>query len=136
TLNTDNTTAYLMQHGLIQMVIVVTDRVAKNGDVCNKIGTLGVAILAKHFNIPFYVACPSSTIDFTTPTGNDIVIEQREAAEVGCFAGVRTAPQDINFANPAFDVTPCELVTGIITERGLIEQPIAANLQTLFDDLM
>lgn len=136
TLNTDNMTAYLMQQGLIQMVIVGTDRVAKNGDVCNKIGTLGVAILAKHFNIPFYVACPSSTIDFTTPTGNDIVIEQREAEEVGCFAGVQTAPEGINFANPAFDVTPCELVTGIITERGLIRQPLAANLQTLFDDLV
>jgi methylthioribose-1-phosphate isomerase len=136
TLNTDNMTAYLMQQGLIQMVIVGTDRVAANGDVANKIGTLGVAILAKHFNIPFYVACPSSTIDFNTPTGKDIEIEQREADEVGCFAGVRTAPKTIKFANPAFDVTPCELVTGIITERGLIKQPIPQNMQALFTDLL
>lgn len=132
TLNTDNMTAYLMQQGLIDMVIVGTDRVVANGDVANKIGTLGVAILAKHFAIPFYVACPSSTIDLSTATGADIEIEQRQRHEVTHIQGVQTAPMDVNIANPAFDVTPSELVTAIITERGIIQQPIAQNLKAMF----
>ncbi|MFT4924831.1 MAG: methylthioribose-1-phosphate isomerase [Phenylobacterium sp.] len=136
TLITDNMAAHLMQQGHIQMVIVGTDRVAENGDVCNKIGTLGVAILARYFNIPFYVACPSSTIDFSTPTGDDIEIEEREGHEVLSLAGVQTAPPGIGFRNPAFDVTPAELVTGIITERGVINPPLKANLRLLFNDLL
>lgn len=136
TLNTDNMTAHLMQQGLIDMVIVGTDRVAANGDVANKIGTLGVAILAKHFNIPFYVACPSSTIDFNTATGADIEIEERDSEEVSQIQGVQTAPKDINFRNPAFDVTPVDLVTGIITERGMVTTPIADNLKALFNDMV
>jgi methylthioribose-1-phosphate isomerase len=135
TLITDNMAAHMMQQGNIQMVIVGTDRVAENGDVANKIGTLGVAIIAQHYNIPFYVACPSSTIDFNTATGAEIEIEQRESHEVHSFGGVTTAPTDINFSNPAFDVTPADLVTGIITERGIISQPLKQNLAALFTDL-
>ncbi|WP_461535919.1 S-methyl-5-thioribose-1-phosphate isomerase [Spongorhabdus nitratireducens] len=129
TLQTDNMAAYAMQQGLIDLVIVGTDRVAANGDVANKIGTLGVAILAKHYNIPFYVASPSSTIDLSTKTGADIEIEQRHAEEVCEFGARRTAPENISVLNPAFDVTPAELVTGIITEKGILHPPFAEGLQ-------
>jgi methylthioribose-1-phosphate isomerase len=105
--------------------------VAANGDVANKIGTLGVAILAKHYGIPFYVACPSSTFDPGTETGNDIVIEQRGADEVCHFGDKRTAPEDISVLNPAFDVTPNSLVTGIITEKGIIKPPYITNLKSI-----
>lgn len=125
TLICDNMAAHIMSQGLIDMVIVGgTDRVAANGDVANKIGTMGgVAILAKHFGIPFYVACPSSTVDLNTPTGADIVIEEREADEVCNFGARRTAPEGMKVRNPAFDVTPNELVTGIITELGILRAP-------------
>ena len=129
TLQTDNMAAYTMQQGLIDMVIVGTDRVAANGDVANKIGTLNVAILANYFNIPFYVACPSSTIDLSTPSGDMIEIEQRDAEEVCHFGERRTAPEDINVLNPAFDVTPAELVTGIITEKGILRPPFHEGLK-------
>ncbi|MGK0290333.1 MAG: methylthioribose-1-phosphate isomerase [bacterium] len=132
TLICDNMAAHLMSQGLIQMVIVGTDRVAKNGDVANKIGTLGVAILAKYFNIPFYVACPSSTLDFSTPTGKEIVIEERGEDEVTFFGERRTGPEGIQVRNPAFDVTPNELVTAIITEKGLVSTPYETNLGKLF----
>jgi methylthioribose-1-phosphate isomerase len=120
---TDNMAAFVMQQGLIDMVIVGTDRVAANGDVANKIGTLGVAILARHFRIPFYVASPFSTIDLATPTGAEIVIEERDPDEVTSFGLRRTAPEGVQVRNPAFDVTPNELVTAIITDRGIIEPP-------------
>ncbi|MBE7638646.1 S-methyl-5-thioribose-1-phosphate isomerase [Sneathiella sp. P13V-1] len=132
TLNTDNMVAHLMAQGLIDLVIVGTDRVAANGDVANKIGTLGVAILAQHFGIPFYVACPSSTIDFDTMSGTDIPIEQRESEEVTEFGMRRTAPEAVKVANPAFDVTPADLVTGIITEKGIAVAPYASSLRNLF----
>ncbi len=132
TLQTDNMAAYAMQQGHIDMVIVGTDRVAANGDVANKIGTLGVAILAKHFNIPFYVACPSSTIDLSTPSGDQIKIEQRQADEVCHFGERRTAPKDIAVLNPAFDVTPADLVTGIITEKGILHPPFNEGLKMIF----
>ncbi len=128
----DNMAAHIMSQGLIDLVIVGTDRVAANGDVANKIGTLGVAILAKHFNIPFYVACPYSTIDFATTDGASIVIEERGEAEVTHFGLRRTAPENIQYRNPAFDVTPHQLVTGIITERGIVEAPFNNNLQKLY----
>jgi len=121
----------MMAAGKIDLVIVGTDRVAANGDVANKIGTLGVAILAKHFGIPFYVACPSSTFDPYTAKGEDIVIEQRGADEVTFFGEKRTAPEDIKVENPAFDVTPNDLVTGIITERGIFNAPYDKNLKIL-----
>lgn len=128
----DNMAAHIMSKGLIDLVIVGTDRVAANGDVANKIGTMGVAILAKHFGIPFYVACPSSTIDMDTATGNDIIIEEREDEEVTHFGLKRTAPEGIQVRNPAFDVTPNELVTGIITEKGIITEPYHISLTKMF----
>ncbi len=129
---TDNMAAFVMQQGLINLVIVGTDRVAANGDVANKIGTMGVAILAKHFGIPFYVACPASTVDLATATGAEIHIEERGEDEVTHFGLRRTAPEGIKVRNPAFDVTPNTLVTGLITDRGIIGQPYTENLKTLF----
>lgn len=128
TLLCDNMAAHIMSKGLIDMVIVGTDRVAANGDVANKIGTMGVAILAKYFNIPFYVACPFSTIDMATATGDDIVIEERGEEEVTHFGLRRTAPEGIKVRNPAFDVTPNELVSGIITEKGILRPPFNYSL--------
>jgi methylthioribose-1-phosphate isomerase len=124
--------AYVMGQGLIDLVIVGTDRVAANGDVANKIGTMGVAILARHFGIPFYVASPFSTIDLNTATGADIVIEERAESEVTHFGLRRTAPEGIKVRNPAFDVTPHELVTGFITDRGLIHPPFEKTLLETF----
>jgi len=128
TLLTDNMAAHIMSQGLIDLVITGTDRVAANGDVANKIGTHGVAILAKHFRIPFYVACPYSTIDLNSPEGKEIVIEERKAEEVTHFGLRRTAPEEMKVCNPAFDVTPNYLVTGLITEKGIIESPFGENL--------
>ncbi|MFY9762744.1 MAG: S-methyl-5-thioribose-1-phosphate isomerase [Xanthobacteraceae bacterium] len=126
----DNTGGHLMQHGLVDLVIVGTDRVAANGDVCNKIGTYLKALAARDNNVPFYVALPSPTIDFTVADGvADIPIEQREADEVATMTGrtadgrietVRVVPEHSPVANYAFDVTPARLVTGLITERGVI----------------
>lgn len=132
TLICDNMAAFIMSKGLVDIVIVGCDRVAENGDAANKIGTMGVAILAKYFNIPFYVACPSTTFDLDTKTGKDIVIEERASKEVINFAGVQTAPLDMKVRNPAFDVTPNELITGFITEKGIIRQPYIKNLKKAF----
>lgn len=132
TLQTDNMAAHMMQHGHIDLIIVGADRVAANGDAANKIGTLSVAIAANYFNIPFYVACPSSTIDLSTPTGKEIKIEQRQKDEVISWGGVPTAPSDINVVNPAFDVTPNDLIAGIITEKGIIRNPYTENLEKNF----
>jgi methylthioribose-1-phosphate isomerase len=131
TLICDNMAASVMSQGKINLVIVGTDRVAANGDAANKIGTLGVAILAKHFDIPFYVACPSSTFDPHTETGDHIVIEQRGGEEVCHFGEKRTAPLNIRVENPAFDVTPHHLITGIITEKGIISPPYSENLKKI-----
>lgn len=132
TLICDNMAAFVMSKGLIDIVIVGCDRVARNGDVANKIGTMGVAILAKHFNIPVYIACPSSTFDFSTKTGDDIVIEERDASEIIHFGERQTAPSDIKVRNPAFDITPHNLITGFITEYGIIKAPFSENLQKIF----
>lgn len=131
TLICDNMAAYIMNKNLINMVIVGCDRVALNGDTANKIGTMSVAILAKYFNIPFYVACPSSTFDNNSLTGNNIVIEQRDSSEVTHFATMQTAPDNVKALNPAFDVTPNELITGFITEHGIITPPYNINLQKI-----
>ncbi len=120
TLQCDNMVASTMAKGLIDLVIVGADRVARNGDTANKIGTYGVALIAKHFNIPFYVACPLSTYDEHTASGAGIIIEERDAEEVRNFGGTQTAPKDVNVLNPAFDVTPGELITGFITEKGIV----------------
>jgi methylthioribose-1-phosphate isomerase len=124
----DNAAARLMSEGLVQLVIVGTDRVTANGDVVNKIGTLGLAILCRHFGIPFYVACPSSTFDAETLTGAEVVIEERDGDEVRTFRGTPAAPARVKVRNPAFDVTPYTLVTAIVTDRGLVGPPFAANL--------
>jgi methylthioribose-1-phosphate isomerase len=126
TLICDNMAAQVMKEGRVQLVIVGADRIAANGDTANKIGTYGVAVLARHHGIPFYVAAPSSTFDLSLPTGRDIPIEQRDPREVTHGFGKQTAPDGVGVYNPAFDVTPAELITGLITERGVI-QPVAAD---------
>lgn len=132
TLICDNMAGMIMAKGWIQAVIVGTDRVAANGDVANKIGTYSVAVLAKAHNIPFYVACPLSTIDLLTATGADIPIEERESDEITLGFGKRTAPEGIKVYNPSFDITPNEYVTAIITEKGIIRPPFAEHLEKLF----
>ena len=114
------------------MVLVGTDRVAANGDVVNKIGTLSLAIIANHYSIPFYVACPSSTVDMSMATAADVTIEQRDGNEVRQIAGVQTAPADIDVLNPAFDITPADLVTGLITDRGILRAPLHTRLKETF----
>ena len=133
TLITDNMAGHLMKCGEIQAVIVGTDRVAANGDVANKIGTYMVAVLAHRHAIPFYVACPISTIDPDMPNGDAIPIEERDAAEVTGYRGVRWAPEGIKVRNPAFDVTPAELVTALITERGVVASPNRLNIAALLE---
>lgn len=132
TLICDNMAAKVMSNGWVQAVIVGTDRVAANGDVANKIGTYGLAVLARAHNIPFYVAAPLSSIDVKTPTGKEIPIEEREADEIIHGLGRQVAPADIKVYNPAFDVTPHEYVTAIITEKGIIRAPYTEKLQALF----
>ncbi|MEI4831794.1 S-methyl-5-thioribose-1-phosphate isomerase [Bacillus sp. FJAT-53711] len=132
TVITDNMAAMVMSQGKIDAAIVGCDRVAANGDVANKIGTLGVSILAKYYNIPFYVAAPTPTIDLKTPTGKEIPIEERDASEVINRFGQYSAPQDSKVYNPAFDVTPHENITAIITEKGIVRPPFAENLKKLF----
>ncbi len=131
TLITDNMAATVLSGGDVRAAIVGADRVAANGDVANKIGTLGVAILARHYGVPFYVAIPTSTIDFDCPDGAHIPIEERDPQEVVEFRGVRTAVAGTEAYNPAFDVTPANLVSAIITEHGVIEAPYVENLAKL-----
>lgn len=120
TLICDNMAASLMAQGKVDIVFVGCDRVAANGDTANKIGTLGVAVLARHFGIPFYVCGPTSTFDSSCPSGSDIVIEQRNGSEVTSLHYARPmAPDGVKTCNPAFDVTPHELITGYITEHGI-----------------
>ncbi len=132
TLITDNMAAAIMSEGRINLVIVGADRVARNGDTANKIGTLGVAVLARHFGIPFYVACPASTIDLSLPNGAGIPIEERDGAEVTSFAGTRTAPQGMRARNPAFDVTPHSFISGIITDAALVLPPFEEKLHAYY----
>lgn len=132
TVITDSMAAMVMSQGKIDAVIVGCDRVAANGDVANKIGTLAVSILAKHYQIPFYVAAPTPTIDLNTLTGEDIPIEERHGSEVINRFGQYSAPQDIQVYNPAFDVTPHEHITAIITEKGIVQAPYEENLKKLF----
>lgn len=133
TLICDNMAGMVMSKGWINAVIVGTDRVAANGDVANKIGTYSVAVLAKAHGIPFYVACPLSTIDLNTPSGDQIPIEERDPEEVTEGFGKRTAPRGVKVFNPAFDVTPHEYVSAIITEKGVVRAPFDTNLKKLFE---
>jgi len=124
TLITDNMAGYLMAKGEIDAVLVGADRVARNGDVANKVGTYMVAVMAKHHGIPFYVACPLSTIDVETETGEQIPIEERSAEEVLGYRDTRWAPAGVKVRNPAFDITPSKYVSALITEGGVIRSPI------------
>jgi methylthioribose-1-phosphate isomerase len=131
TLITDNMAGHFLHAGGIGCVIVGADRIAANGDVANKIGTYGVAVLAKENNVPFYVAAPVSTLDLTLPDGSHIPIEERAAAEVTHLQGVRVAPVGTEVRNPAFDVTPNRYVTAIITEKGVAREPYTESLREL-----
>jgi methylthioribose-1-phosphate isomerase len=132
TLITDNMAGYLMARGEVDAVVVGTDRVAANGDVANKIGTYMVAVLARRHNIPFYVACPLSTIDLSIPDGAGIPIEERADYEVTGFRDCQWAAPGVQVRNPAFDVTPAELVTALITEKGVVSQPDRESIARLF----
>lgn len=132
TLITDSMAATFMRQRRVHVVIVGADRIAANGDVANKIGTYGLAVLAREHDIPFYVAAPTSTVDLQCPTGNEIPIEERPPEEVTHFYRQQVAPEGIKVRNPAFDVTPHELVTAIVTEEGIIRGPYEANLRRLF----
>jgi methylthioribose-1-phosphate isomerase len=130
TLITDSMAGYLMQMGKVDAVVVGCDRVAANGDVANKIGTYTIAVLAKRHGIPFYVAGPTSSIDLNCPSGKEIPIEQRDAKEVSHIFGKALAPKGIKVFNPAFDVTSQELISAIITEKGVIQPPYQQNIRT------
>ena len=132
TLISDNMSGHLMNNGEIDVVVVGTDRVASNGDVANKIGTYMVAVLAKRHNIPFYVACPLSTIDRSIESGADIPIEERPAKEVTGYQDFQWAAKGVGVRNPAFDVTPAELITGLITEKGIVYNPDTKKISNLF----
>jgi methylthioribose-1-phosphate isomerase len=131
TVLTDNMAGWLMARGEIDCVVVGADRIARSGDVANKIGTYSVAVLAAYHKLPFYVAAPWSTVDLNTPNGEAIPIEERSAEEVVTFAGIRIAPAGVPARYPAFDVTPANLITAIITERGVAKQPLAEGLAAL-----
>jgi methylthioribose-1-phosphate isomerase len=119
----DSAAASLMRDGRIDLCIVGADRIAANGDVANKIGTLPLAIAARYHGVPFYVAAPTSTVDSSTRSGEEILIEQRGADEVSSAFGARTAPENVSVYNPAFDVTPSDLISAIITDRGVRRPP-------------
>lgn len=127
---TDNMAGYIMSKGMVNAVVVGADRIAANGDVANKIGTYTISVLARSHNIPFYVAAPMSTIDFDCPGGESIPIEERNPDEVTHISGIRIAPE-VNVYNPAFDITPNENISAIITEKGIVVKPFAVNLLKL-----
>lgn len=135
TLITDNMAAWSMKNKGINAVVVGADRIAANGDTANKIGTYGVALLAKAHNIPFYVAAPTSTFDFNLANGSQIPIEERNADEVRRFRTEYAAPKDVAVFNPAFDVTPARLITGVITEYGVITAPYTESIRKLHAEI-
>ena len=132
TLITDNMAGHFLKSGRIGCVVVGADRIAANGDVANKIGTYGVAVLAKENHVPFYVAAPISTLDLTLESGDQIPIEERASKEVTHVGGIHVAPEGIKVANPAFDVTPNRYVSAIITERGVAKTPYSKSLPAMF----
>ena len=133
TLITDNMSGHVMKKGRVQAVVVGSDRIAANGDVANKIGTYMVAVLAKQHDIPFYVAAPLSTVDLDCPTGEQIPIEERDIREITHVKDIQLAPEGIDVSNYAFDVTPNELVTAIITEKGVARAPYTKSLKAQFE---
>jgi methylthioribose-1-phosphate isomerase len=134
TIIADDMAASVLRDGRVSCVVVGTDRTAANGDVANKIGTYPLAVMAQRHNVPFYVAAPLSSIDLGCPGGGDIPIEERDGRELTEFAGRRIAPAGVKTFNPAFDVTPAELVTAIITERGIARAPYGESLARLKHD--
>lgn len=134
TLITDNMSGHVMKKGRVQAVVVGSDRIAANGDVANKIGTYMVAVLAHRHNIPFYVAAPLSTVDLNCPTGDDIPIEERDRREITHVKDIQLAPEGIGVNNYGFDVTPNELVTAIITEKGVARAPYTESLRKQFEE--
>jgi methylthioribose-1-phosphate isomerase len=134
TLITDNMAAHTIKSKKISAIIVGADRIAANGDTANKIGTFNLALLAKSFNIPFYVAAPLSTFDPSISDGNQIPIEERNPEEVTEINGVRIAPEGVKVFNPAFDITPADLITGIITEKGILAGDYQKLISELFAD--
>jgi methylthioribose-1-phosphate isomerase len=134
TLITDNMSGHIMKQGKIHAVVVGSDRIAANGDVANKIGTYMVAVLAQRHNIPFYVAAPLSTVDLNCPTGEQIPIEERSTREISHVKDIQLAPEGIEISNPAFDVTPNELVSAIITEKGVARAPYTESLRKMFEE--
>ncbi len=133
TLITDNMAAYFMAEGKIKLAIVGADRIAGNGDTANKIGTYGVAVLAQYHQIPFYVAAPNSTFDLSLKSGDEILIEERGSEEITQFCGQQIAPEGVRVRNPAFDVTPGQLITAIITEKGIARPPYIKSLRELLE---
>jgi methylthioribose-1-phosphate isomerase len=131
TLITDNMAGFLMAKGMVDLIIVGADRIAANGDVANKIGTYGLAVMAKAHNLPFYVAAPVSTVDLSLPSGSEIPIEERDHSEVTHHGGRMLAPEGVKAWNPAFDITPYNLVTAIITDRGVVWPPYEENLRKI-----
>lgn len=129
----DNMSGYFMSKGMVDIVVIGADRVAANGDTANKIGTLSVSILAKYFNIPFYIAAPVSTIDINTLDGSKIPIEQRDDSEVREILGKKIIPDYMPVENPSFDVTPNENISAIITERGVIYPPFKENIKNMIE---
>ena len=134
TLITDNMSGHIMSQGKIHAVVVGSDRIAANGDVANKIGTYMVAVLAKRHNIPFYVAAPLSTVDLNCPTGAEIPIEERNIREITHVKDIQLAPDGVEVSNYAFDVTPNDLVTAIITEKGVARTPYLESLRKMFEE--
>jgi methylthioribose-1-phosphate isomerase len=134
TVITDNMSGALMKQGLVDLVVVGADRIAANGDTANKIGTYTVAVLAREHSLPFYVAAPLSTVDLSLPDGTNIPIEERNPREVSRLGSSQLTPEGALIRNPAFDVTPHRLITGIITERGICRPPYTESLQRAFDD--
>src|SRR5215470_14553615 len=135
TIITDNMSGALMRQGKVDLVVVGADRIAANGDTANKVGTYAVAVLAREHRIPFYVAAPLSTIDLATPDGSQIPIEERSPREVTHVGGSQLAPAGAHVWNPAFDVTPHELIAGIITERGIVRAPYTESLKRAFEEV-
>lgn len=133
TLITDSMAGFLMKQGRVDLVITGADRIASNGDAANKIGTYSLAVLAKEHTIPFYIAAPLSTIDRTMQSGEEIPIEERSGMEVRHFHGVQTAPEDISVYNPAFDVTPNNYITAVITEAGVARPLYEESIKKLFE---
>jgi methylthioribose-1-phosphate isomerase len=135
TLITDSMSGYFMRQGRVDCIIVGADRITANGDAANKIGTYTLAVLAKENGIPFFIAAPTSTVDLSLKSGAEIPIEERDGDEITCIAGIRIAPQGVRAANPAFDVTPHQYITALITEKGVAREPYIDTLNKLITEV-